>query len=66
MGTQLDPALKFIGIVTVISSIVIAGIAAYLFLRGETSNGALLVGLLVIGYTAMGLAWGYRRKKDAG
>ena len=60
-----DPALRFIGIVAVIASIVGAGIAAYLFSRGETSSGALLVGILVIAYTAMGLARAYRRKQDA-
>lgn len=60
-----DPALRFIGTVAVISSIVIAGGAVYLFSRGETSSAALLVGLLVIGYTAMGLARAYRRKQDA-
>ena len=64
MGTGLDPALKFIGIVAVIASIVCAGGAAYLFSRGETSNGVLLVSIILINYTAMGLAWGYRRRKD--
>lgn len=64
MGTNLDPALKFIGIVAVIASIVVAGGAVYLFSRGETSNGTLLVGILLINYTAMGLAWGYRRRRD--
>lgn len=60
-----DPALRFIGIVAVIASIVVAGGAVYLFSRGETSSGALLVGLLVVGYIAMGLARAYRRKQDA-
>jgi hypothetical protein len=64
MSTGLDPALKFIGAVAVITSIVGAGIAAYLFSRGERSSALLLLLILVVGYTAMSLAWMARRRRD--
>ncbi|HEV2122689.1 MAG TPA: hypothetical protein VGW38_07940 [Chloroflexota bacterium] len=63
MNSGFDPALKFILAVAIVASLVMVGLAGYFFSRGETSNGLLLVVIVLIGYAAMGLAWTARRTK---
>jgi polyferredoxin len=58
-----DAALRVIGFVAIIASIVMAGGAAWLFANGEPRGAWTVVVVLVLGYAAMGSAWAYANRK---
>ncbi len=59
----LDSALKFILAATVMASLVMIGGIAWLFSNNEVQGATIMLIVLVVGYTAMGLAWVVRQRR---
>ncbi len=58
-----DLALKFILAVAVFASLVMVAIMVWLFANDEPQGATVILIVLVVGYTAMGLAWVVRQRR---
>ncbi len=58
-----DLALKLILAVTVFASLVMVAIMVWLFANDEPQGATVMLIVLVVGYTAMGLAWVVRQRR---
>jgi uncharacterized membrane protein YqjE len=61
--SRLDSALKFILAATVMASLVMIGGIAWLFSNDEVQGAMVMLIVLVLGYTAIGLAWVVRQRR---